>query len=96
MIAMQQTTQEFKEIASEAALRSFLQNNNFRLADSRSHADQFVLGAFVGSLAGRQAKVTHRLFDEGAVELMKNQDRNQVLLEVEGMPPVEVRFRGNY
>lgn len=93
---MQQTIQEFESIDSETALRSFLEKHGFRLADSRSHADQFVLGAFRGILGGRQAKVTHRLFDERAAQLAGNLGRNQLLLEVKGLPAVEVRFRGNY
>lgn len=93
---MQQILQEFEGIDSEAALRSFLLKNRFRLADSRSHADQFVLGAFVGTLDGRHAKVTHRLLDESKEPLTENHARNHLLLEVEGISPIDVRFRGTY
>ncbi len=86
---------EFKEINSETALRGFLEKNGFRMMDSRSHADQYVLGAFVGKLDGQQAKITHRLFSAD-MEQTANAQRNQVILEIEGRPGVEVRFRGNY
>lgn len=93
---MQHTLQEFKDIDAEAALRSFLQKYGFRMADSRSHADQFVLGAFIGKLDGRHATVTHRLFDESTAASRNISQRNHVLLEVAGLPSVEVRFHGKY
>ena len=93
---MQHIIQEFEGIDSEASLRSFLLKNKFRLADSRSHADQFVLGAFVGTLDGRQAKITHRLLDESKELPSHNQAGNHLRLEMEGIPPIDVWFRGTY
>jgi hypothetical protein len=87
--------QEFEEIDSEPALRAFLQKNGFRLVDSRSHADQYVLGAFIGKLGGQPAKITHRLFEEAAPQSARL-GKNRVLLELDGAPSVEVRFHGSY
>jgi hypothetical protein len=87
--------QEFEKIDSETALRAFLQQNGFRLADSRSHADQYVLGAFIGKIGNRPAKVTHRLFEENTPQATRL-GKNRVLLELDGGPSVEVRFHGNY
>jgi hypothetical protein len=87
--------QEFEGIDSEPALRAFLQKNGFRLADSRSHADQYVLGAFIGKIGGRPAKITHRLFEDSATQPARL-GKNRVLLELDGGPSVEVRFHGSY
>lgn len=92
---MQNPIQEFENIDSEPALRAFLQKYGFRMADSRSHADQYVLGAFLGKLGETHAKITHRLFD-GNAGRAAGSERNQVILEMEGQPSVEISFRGIY
>ena len=91
---MQAIIQEFECIDSEISLSVFLQKNGFRMADSRSHSDQFVLGAFIGKLGGGQAKVTHRLFDESAAT--PGAGKNQLILELDGTIIAEVRFHGAY
>lgn len=92
---MQALIQIFQQIDGEADLRSFLQQYHFRLADSRSHQDQYVLGAFIGKCDGKHAKLTHRLLDAIPAG-MPTQDRNRLLLEIEGMEPIEASFKGNY
>jgi hypothetical protein len=92
---MHNSIQEFENIDSEPALRAFLQKYGFRMADSRSHADQYVLGAFLGKLGETHAKITHRLLDDNAGRAA-GLERNQVILDMEGQPSVEIRFRGIY
>lgn len=92
---MQNLIDEFETIASESLLRDFLHKHGFRLADSRSHADQYVLGAFVGQIDGRQARITHRLIADGTAGTARVHE-NQLSLELDGHRMSEVHFRGNY
>ena len=92
---MQAFIQGFQRIANEADLRSFVQQHQLRLADSRSHQDQYVLAAFVGKFEGKNAKLTHRLLDTKP-DSHQTLERNRLLLEVEGMTPLETSFKGNY
>lgn len=92
---MQSLVQEFKGIGSEKELRAFLEKYGFRLADSRSHPDQYVLGVFVGKIEGCTAKLIHRLFDQHA-SATTIQERNQLLLEIGDTDIFESRFTGNY
>ena len=91
---MQAILQEFERIDSELSLSAFLQKNGFRMADSRSHGDQFVLGSFIGKIGESQAKVTHRLFDESVAA--PGVGRNQLTLELDGAIVAKARFRGTY
>ncbi len=92
---MQDIIQEFEGIDSEPSLRIFLQKNGFRVADSRSHSDQFVLAAFTGKLGESHARITHRLLDEASTRAT-GLGKNQLTLEVDGAVAVEVRFHGTY
>jgi hypothetical protein len=92
---MQNFIQEFENIDSEPALRTFLQKYGFRMADSRSHTDQYVLGAFLGKLGAHHVKITHRLFDDNAGR-PPGSERNHLILELEDQPAIEISFHGNY
>lgn len=94
-LLMQNLIDEFEAIASELFLREFLQKYGFRLADSRSHADQYVLGAFIGQIEGRQARIVHRVIDNNSAGAA-GPHKNQVTLELDGTPLREVGFCGNY
>jgi hypothetical protein len=91
----QSLTKEFKEISNEKELRGFLEKYEFRLADSRSHPDQYVLGVFIGKIEGRPAKLTHRLFDQPP-SASTLQERNQLLLEIGDADAFESGFAGHY
>lgn len=92
---MQNLLDEFEAIASEPFLRTFLQKHGFRIADSRSHPDQFVLATFLGQIDSRSARITHRLLDEKSSSA-EGSHINHLTLELDGNPVTEVRFCGNY
>jgi hypothetical protein len=92
---MQKFIEEFKNIRSENDLRDFVQRNALKLADSRSHPDQYVLGIFIGKLSGGNLKLIHRLMERD-MQTYLDKHRNQLTLECEGHAPIEVFFKGNY
>ncbi|MBL0037520.1 MAG: hypothetical protein IPP36_01290 [Nitrosomonadales bacterium] len=93
MLTIQELIAEFHKIQREDDIKALVQR--FGLQSAGKHSNGQVLCFFKGIIEGAAITITHRWYDR-CKTFSVQPDGNKVMLEIDGMKPVEIGFFNDF